>query len=297
MAGPTTKEQQSVTAHLLDLPGTKELYPRATQSRFLELAGQGKLPRHYLSQWLSQDRLYAQAYVRFIGGLTSLVELPLATAARSQQQQQPGQRDTETSSTLEWRILEMLRGCLDNILRELKFFEDTAAQYGIDLASIGGGKQGHDVESAGSGDAFGPNGTTQGYINLFDSFGGRIRAAEARVSGERLSDKMLLLKGLVVLWTTEKVYLDAWLYAAAAGGGDGTKDSNEDEDGDALRMAFIPNWTSDEFKAFVEEIRVCLNQFATRMQHEEGHEDVVTAASEVFKTVLSLEEGFWPKVE
>lgn len=321
-----TKQRQQppqplLTDHLLALPDTAELYPRATQSRFLELAGVGRLPRGYLSQWLSQDRLYAQAYVRFIGGLISLVELPY----NKQQSHQAGgatvgggkARSQRLTETLEWRILEMLKGCLDNVLRELAFFEDTAAEYGIDLAAgvvgVGGVQQdGSDASGQNGNDEssppppFGPNETTQGYIDLFDSFGGRATAASsAREKGSGDNDKMALLRGLVVLWTMEKVYLDAWLYAAAQGG---RRDAAEDEDGGALRTAFIPNWTSDEFKAFVEEIRGCLDELAgvvvvvvqqQREPEERARLDdaVKEVAGRGFRQVLLLEEGFWPVVQ
>jgi len=264
---------QSLTAELLNLPATKQLYPRATQSRFLKFAGKGKLPLHYLSQWLSQDRLYAQAYLRFIGGLTSLVELPRLIDDNNNKE--PGDRDAvketaqqrskkRTSDTLEWRILELLRGCLENILRELKFFEDTAEEYGIHLYSLSGsGGEGQGV--------FGPNETTRGYIDLFDSFGSGLKATRERANGgdgeQTTSDGLLLLRGLVVLWTTEKVYLDAWLYAAAQGGEEDGSNEGTDADGGALRRAFIPNWTSDGFVAFVEQIRGCLDQYAHKVRH------------------------------
>lgn len=303
-------QQQSLTAELLHLPATKQLYPRATQSRFLELAGKGKLPLHYLSQWLSQDRLYAEAYLRFIGGLTSLVELPRLidhddskkSGGRGGGEEAARQKGTKrTSDTLEWRILELLRACLENILRELKFFEDTAAEYGIDLDSLGKGQEG----------IFGPNETTRGYIDLFDSFGSRLKATRERANGaaaegeeqqtQTRSDGMLLLRGLVVLWTTEKVYLDAWLYAAAQGGGGkfSNDEGADDADGGALRKAFIPNWTSDEFVAFVEEIRGCLDEYARKEVEHEGQQagKVSGVAKEVFEKVLRLEESFWPTVE
>ncbi|KXJ95872.1 hypothetical protein Micbo1qcDRAFT_157970 [Microdochium bolleyi] len=300
MAGhDDTHQRPGLTDHLLHLPDTAALYPRATQSRFLELAGAGRLSRSHLSQWLSQDRLYAQAYVRFIGGLLSLVELPTpiryggAAAAHAKIKMR-----MSMTQTLEWRILEMLRACLENILRELAFFEDTAAEYGIDLASMG----------PASDAAFGPNETTRGYIDLFDSFGGKVGGGGEDNNSNKDNNKMALLRGLVVLWTTEKVYLDAWLYAAAQGrsssGGGSSKDvdqdaSSEDEDGGALRKAFIPNWTSDEFKTFVEEIRGCLDNFAAvvRQGQDASSDGTEAVAGEVFRQVLLLEEGFWPAVQ
>lgn len=167
---------KSITAHLLQHPDTTEMYKKATQCRFLELAGQGRLPKESLSQWLSQDRLYAQAYGRFIGGLISRVQLPASSAV-------------EASRTTPFRILLMLQTALIGVTTELQFFEKTALEYQLDLAAMDGG---HEFEA---------NKVTKACIDLFDSF-----TAEA---GKGRS----LLQGLVMLWALEKVYLDAWTFA------------------------------------------------------------------------------------
>ncbi|KAK8049458.1 hypothetical protein PG994_011188 [Apiospora phragmitis] len=167
---------KSITAHLLQHPDTAELYKTATQCRFLELAGQGRLPKESLSQWLSQDRLYAQAYGRFIGGLISRVQLPISSG-------------TEASRTTLFRILVMLQTALIGVTTELQFFEKTAMEYQLDLAAMEGGQE------------FEANKVTKACIDLFDSF-----TAEAG-SGRSL------LQGLVMLWALEKVYLDAWTFA------------------------------------------------------------------------------------
>ncbi|KAK7908141.1 hypothetical protein PG985_015444 [Apiospora marii] len=167
---------KSITTHLLQHPDTAEMYKKATQCRFLELAGQGRLPKESLSQWLSQDRLYAQAYCRFIGGLISRVQLPVSSA-------------TEASRTTPFRILLMLQTAMIGVTTELQFFEKTAAEYQLNLAAMEGGQE------------FEANEVTKGCIDLFDSF-----TAEA---GKGRS----LLQGLVMLWALEKVYLDAWTFA------------------------------------------------------------------------------------
>jgi thiaminase len=64
----------SLTQALLD-SDTKG-FKTATQSKFLELAGKGKLNKSVLQKWLGQDRLYAQAYVRFASLLLANIELP-----------------------------------------------------------------------------------------------------------------------------------------------------------------------------------------------------------------------------
>jgi hypothetical protein len=55
-----------------------EGFKKATQTPFLERAGKGTLDKRVLQQWLSQDRLYAQAYVRFASLLLANIRLPAA---------------------------------------------------------------------------------------------------------------------------------------------------------------------------------------------------------------------------
>jgi thiaminase len=64
----------SLTQDLLD--SDTEGFKTATQTRFLELAGRGKLSKEVLQKWLGQDRLYAQAYVRFASLLLANNKLP-----------------------------------------------------------------------------------------------------------------------------------------------------------------------------------------------------------------------------
>ncbi|RYP66046.1 hypothetical protein DL769_006148 [Monosporascus sp. CRB-8-3] len=252
----------SFTKSLLSSPGVAELYERATRNQFLELAGRGRLPRETLSQWLTQDRLYGQAYVRFIGGLISRVHLPKAT-------------DRPIAETLEWRVLTLLHNALTGIMAEMQFFEKTAGDYGLDLAVVGSEMEGEAV-------GFGPYKTTQGYIDLFDSF-----AAQPGAQPDKP-----LLEGLLVLWATEVAYLDAWSYAKSQS--PQNPDPSRDLDGGALRKHFINNWTSDQFRAFVKEIEECLEALAARA---DDTEEVLLASSlSVLKRVLVLEEEFWPIV-
>jgi thiaminase len=244
--------ENSVADMLMSHPETVAQYTRATQNQFLRYAGQGKVSKNKLSQWLSQDRLYAQAHCRFLGGLISRVHLS---------------KEQGMDSSLEWRLITLLKGALDGILRELQFFEETAKKYGLDLAySEHGGE-------------FRPDSTTTGFINCFDGFG-----ADATAGRDSL------FQGLVVLWTTEKVYLDAWTFASEEGKG---VNADHDLDGGALRNEFIPNWTSKAFNGFVKEIQECLDSYATR-QYTPNEAKAIALDS--WKKVLPLEEGFWPEV-
>lgn len=258
-----------MTEYLLSSPEVTDLYQRATQSQFLELAGQGQLPPEVLSEWLSQDRLYAQAYIRFAGGLISRIELPTKVEGQG------------TSKTLQWRILSLLQTAMSGVTRELQFFEETAKKYGLDLEALGPVAEGGNLSNKSAG--FGPNKVTKNYIDLFDSF-------TAQRHGNR---DRTLLDGLVLLWTTEKIYLDAWTYAKQQASGN--VDTQGDLDGGALRKEFIPNWTSEEFQAFVKECQECLDAYAA-IQDVDTEEVGAAGSMVLFKKVLVLEESFWPMV-
>src|SRR5271154_6821256 len=103
------------TAHLLATDPYPSAFRLATQPAFLRAAGQGRISTLILSQYLSQDRLYQHAYVRFVGQLLS--KLPFET----------------TTGPLARRIMDTLIDALIGIQKELRFFEAVAARYGFGL--------------------------------------------------------------------------------------------------------------------------------------------------------------------
>ncbi|KAJ5188699.1 heme oxygenase-like multi-helical [Penicillium cf. griseofulvum] len=127
--------QGPLTAFLLS--STPNALKRATTHPFLASAGHGTLPKPRLSQWLSQDRLYAQSYIRFIGLLLSKIRLP------SQNPSKP--------ATPEQNAITVLIDALVNIRTELAFFEKTAADYNLDLTAISPEEGGCKLTSCGSG--------------------------------------------------------------------------------------------------------------------------------------------------
>ncbi|KAJ9410930.1 hypothetical protein DTO045G8_1251 [Paecilomyces variotii] len=244
-------------------------FHRATTHPFLIAAGSGTLSKKTLSQWLSQDRLYAQSYVRFIGLLLSKIVFP----PRNPRVSKPRIPSTEE------RIFHALTEALVNIRRELRFFEDTAAKYGLDLTAVpdleGGeeeGKEGWKV--------FGPGFITKAYIDLFMAAG---------------SSGASLFEGLTVLWATEWCYLSAWRFAR--GHMKEGKDAREDRDGGALRKEFIPNWSSDEFEEFVVLIRDAMDELAGKLKGVEEIERERGKCLGWWRQVLWLEERFWPNVK
>ena len=128
-----------LTAYLLS--STPNALKRATNHPFLASAGRGTLPKAQLSQWLSQDRLYAQSYIRFIGLLLSKIRLPT---------QNPTTATPQTQSP-EQNAITVLIDALVNIRTELSFFEKTAADYSLDLTAISAEEGGCTLTSHGQG--------------------------------------------------------------------------------------------------------------------------------------------------
>lgn len=120
------------------LTATPKALKRATRHPFLAAAGQGTLPKNTLCQWLSQDRLYAQSYVRFIGLLLAKIRLP----------SHPPERGTLS----EQAVVDVLVDALVNIRDELHFFENTSVIYKLDLTAIATDEGGAGLAGSGSGD-------------------------------------------------------------------------------------------------------------------------------------------------
>ncbi len=156
-AVPTTPASTvpSLTAHLLKT--SQVLFTAATQQPFLSHAGCGTLSAAPLTQWLVQDGHCARGYVRFIGQLLAKVRLP----SLQNSQFHPL-----------YRTIDLLISALNNIRREMQFFEITATKYGLHLGEED------------------PTHITRAYLDLF------VSASSPGTS---------LLEGMVLLWATEHV--------------------------------------------------------------------------------------------
>ncbi|RDB29883.1 Bifunctional TENA2 protein [Hypsizygus marmoreus] len=250
----------SITQHL----GSRTcapVYSSATRTHpFLISAANGTLTSSTLSFWLAQDRIYAaHAYPRFIGSLISRIPLGQNTLP----------------SAVSQRILDVLVYALQNVLREVAFFDEVAKKWGLDL-------------------------------DRKERKGTRDYTAEmARVSGTGIIEE-----GLLFLWAMEKVswlrsthitkmgavligarcqvYLDAWsnvheklLSNASAG-----------RASDEALLSLADNWSSPEFRRFVDD----LAQVVDEVYRVLGN-DTWEAAEYIWDRVIELEEGFWPKEE
>lgn len=197
-----------LTAHLL-ASSTPRPYSAATEHSFLTAAGLGTLPPALLALYLAQDRLYAaHAYPAFIGRLLSAVpfsSLDAADSARERTNQ---------------RIVHVLSDALQNVVREVNFFGETAQKWGLQL------------------DGWRERKATRDYT-----------AEMARVGAEgRIED------GLVFLWAMEQVYLDAWRYVGSL------KPVQGLEGGSAQAVSeLVHNWTNSDFVRFVDDIAELVN--------------------------------------
>lgn len=145
----------SLTAHLLTSQAAA--FQSATQQAFLSHAGCGSLAAGPLSQWLAQDGHYARGYIRFVGALLAKIRLP---------------QTANTQFHPMYRTMDLLISALNNMRREMQFFEITATKFGLTVGT----------EPA--------TPITRALLDLF-----------ANASGTSAS----LLEGMVVLWGTEHV--------------------------------------------------------------------------------------------
>lgn len=259
---------------------SKAAFEKATKHPFLEQAGKGELPKDKLSQWLAQDRLYAQAYIRFIGGLLSKVVLP---------NYDPHSRP-KPAVAIEQHVLDILVESLNNIHRELKFFDDVTLEYDLDVTALS--NQQSENQHAGA-MYFEPLFITRAYIDLLMS------AASPGVS---------LLEGLTVLYATEYVYLQAWKHAAAVMSSTAISQETQlspasfstgaerDLDGGALRRKFIPHWSSPNFESFVTRLGEVVDDLGGCVKGADAIEKARSQCIGWFRHVLWLDERFWPDV-
>lgn len=99
-----------------------------------------------------------------------------------------------------------------------------------------------------------------------------------------------------MLWATEVCYYKAWGYAREvmennSKGGEG----RDDADGGALRVQFIPNWTSEEFGRFVDEIAELVDEVSLGVADSE-REELLGRCERWWRQVVWLEGMFWPEV-
>ncbi|GAA6034019.1 hypothetical protein JCM8097_000652 [Rhodosporidiobolus ruineniae] len=230
----------------------------AAEAPFLAAAGKHELSREVLSEWLTQDRAYAlHGYPKFIAGLISA--LPLSSPSHQ---------------TASQSLLGLFSYSIANIAREVGFFDSLDPKYGLDLSfqppeGKEGKLQGKRVKPL-----------TKAYVDLLLATG-----AEAGRTGEGVEE------GLVLLWAMERIYFNAWTFAASHTPSPSGSSSRTDNRTSAALTELIDNWTNAEFKEFVERIE----REVEKLELKEGSE-VWERCEEIFKYTLWLEQRFWPEL-
>ncbi|KAJ5239936.1 heme oxygenase-like multi-helical [Penicillium chermesinum] len=268
--------QGPLTAWLLS--ATPDALQRATTHPFLASAGRGTLPKQTLSQWLSQDRLYAQSYIRFIGHLLTKIRLDSTSTA---------------TSALSRQAANVLIDALVNIRTELLFFESTAAAYGLDLTAIsaedGGGSTGSTAINASAGIS------TTGSASCPGTGGGTGSGAVEDPAATPSTVEPVQGEGAQrhrLCGAQGECQVQARSEEAR-----GVEDGKVDADGGALREKFIPNWSSDEFEGFVNQIGDVLDALAGQIKGAEESELMRARCLEWWRQVVWLEERFWPPMD
>lgn len=263
----------SLTTHLLTI--SPAAFEAATHSPFLLAAGQGRLDKKTLGTWLGNDRLYLHAYIKAVGRTLAVLDLPETTPASE-------------SNAPETQLVDWLCATLAALRREERLFVDVARRYGLDIDLES------DTQEEGGREIRRVPGSAKltGLVMLERVFGSLHPAA----SVDR-SRAVPWLEAAVVFWGTEKVYSDAWAWAASkqTGGDDGSRDA----DGGALRREFVPNWANEEFKKFVGELAVLVDRAVEEAVAELGEEvrgALVQRAEKVWREVVDAEAAFWPQV-
>jgi thiaminase len=263
----------SLTQQLLAID--EKRYAAATQSPFLLRAAQGQLPKYILSRWLANDRLYIHEYIKATAALLKSVDLPRTA-------------DSEASAkAIETRLVDWLIEALVNVRREERFFLEVAESYGLEIRLP-------EVDGKVPDDA-----KLEGLLKFEKLFDLKIGVSE-----------LPWLEGAVLLWGTEKCYLDAWSWAKSniSESKDSAIDTfSGDQDGGALRMKFIPNWSSKEFTDFVDQLAQIIDQGVNDhlsglgkqgwQKDNDRKERLGHRASEVWSILLDAEASFWPNVE
>ncbi|KAF9467727.1 heme oxygenase-like protein [Collybia nuda] len=195
-----TSDIHSITTHLLS-QSTKPSYLEATSAHpFIASAANGTLSNDLLSFWLYQDRIYAaHAYPPFIGSLIANI---------------PFDRTSQPNVDASKRILDILNFSLQNIVREVEFFENTATQWGL---------------------------RTDGWK---ERKGTRDYTAEMA----RISRSGSVEEGLLFLWAMERIYLDAWMHVH------NKLTSDPQTTTPSPVMVFATNWSTPEFQSFVIDL-------------------------------------------
>ena len=285
----------SLTAHLL--ASQQPLYKSATQHPFLLAGAEGRLSKKALSRWLATDRLYLHSYIRGAGRLLASLDFPTHVPQSGEGQ------------AFETRLADWLIEALVAIRREERLFVEVSERYGLGLEiavpfppSAAGAAA---TITSGNGTTAQDNDEFTGLTmmrSIFSSVGsGPLTTSAAAAAPTNPPPPLPWLEGALTFWGTERCYLDAWTFAAERAG-ERSEDA-QDADGGALRKEFIPNWSADGFREFVEKLGVLIDDAVGKvLEAKEGEEaervkaEILARVEGKWKTLLEAERAFWPDV-
>jgi thiaminase len=261
----------ALTAHLLSLSIPQ--FKRTTTAPFLERAAHGTLPKQVIAEWLANDRLYIQGYISLAENLIRTIEAT-STATRA----------TATSvdiDSIESRLLRWLVAAIENVQREAAWFDEMTTVYGLTAPTPTSAQKSPGVQ--------------------------RFEALFSHLSTQPPNPFLPWLEGAVCLFSTEKVYYEAWRWARKQDRRRSSQDDSSpaaadysgDLDGGAMRKEFIPNWSNKNFLMFVETLERIINEGvgAAVGRDDERWKEVKRRAELVWQATLDAEEVFWPPVE
>ncbi|KAF2999321.1 hypothetical protein E8E13_005129 [Curvularia kusanoi] len=269
----------ALTTHLLSISIPQ--FKRTTTAPFLSLAARGQLPKPLIASWLANDRLYIQGYISLAENLIRIIE-STSSATRAT-------ATTHDIDSIESRLLRWLDAAIENVKREFAWFDEMTAAYNLTSP----------VPSS-----------TQKSLGVQ-----RFEALFQELSSAPPTSFLPWLEGAVCLFSTEKVYYEAWSWArkqdrrrsADAPGArsrsrspnPATVDYSGDLDGGAMRKEFIPNWSNKNFMMFVETLERIINEGvgAAVGKDDQKWQEVKQRADKVWQRTLDAEEAFWPEVE
>lgn len=272
----------ALTTHLLSV--SIQQFKRTTTAPFLARAAQGQLPKPLIAEWLANDRLYIQGYISLAESLVRTIE-QTSTATRAT-------ATTVDVDSIDSRLLRWLDAAIENVKREFAWFDEMTASYGLTAPA--------------------PTSSTK-------SLGvQRFEALFTQFSSQKPHSFLPWLEGAVCLFSTEKVYYEAWSWARrqdrrrsanltadpaarsrSRSPNPATMDYTQDLDGGAMRKEFIPNWSNKNFMMFVETLERIINEGVGQavQRDDKRWQEVKTRADAVWQATLDAEEAFWPNVE
>ncbi|KAF2624044.1 heme oxygenase-like protein, partial [Macroventuria anomochaeta] len=260
----TTDVPWALTTHLLSVSIPQ--FKRTTTAPFLARAATGQLPKALIAQWLANDRLYIQGYISLAESLVRIVKLTSSAATQA------------NVESIEARLLLWLDAAIENVKREFEWFDEMTKSYNLVAPTPSSSQKSLGVQ--------------------------RFEALFTQLSSQTPNAFLPWLEGAVCLFSTEKVYYEAWSWARkqdrrrSASSMPG-QDYSKDLDGGAMRKEFIPNWSNKNFMMFVETLERIINEGVSQAvaSDDKRWQEVEARADAVWQATLDAEEAFWPDVD